>query len=68
MKKYILLILFVGINISIFAQLNGALQKYWYYREDRLKYFVVPGEKQGESEIMENRNAYYNYFPKLIVL
>jgi len=31
------------------------LLKYWYYR-DRLKYFVVPGEKQGEGDMAGVRN------------
>ncbi|GEM_PF-1206163 len=42
------------------------LLKYWYYR-DRLKYFVVPGEKQGEGDMAGIRNRigseysdYYN--------
>jgi hypothetical protein len=34
-------------------QLN--LMRYWYYR-DRLKYFVVPGQKMGESEVAGTRN------------
>ena len=31
------------------------LIRYWYYR-DRLKHFVVPGSKQGESEMAGIRN------------
>jgi len=57
MKKFIFLILFAGININVFAQINNAMLKYWYYR-DRLKYFVVPGTKQGESEIIGIRNRF----------
>jgi len=33
--------------------------KYWYYR-DRLKYFVVPGTKKGESEMATARNSNLN--------
>lgn len=32
------------------------LLKYWYYR-DRLKYFVIPGNKMGESEVASIRNS-----------
>ncbi len=59
MKKIIIFILFAGINISVFAQTDyyKAMLKYWYYR-DRLKYFVVPGYKQGESEVLSIRNDF----------
>ena len=56
MKTIIFLILFVNVNINTFAQ-NGSenMLKYWHYR-NRLKYFVIPGNKQGESEIIGIRN------------
>lgn len=59
MKKIKLLILFSFIIINNFtqAQFNAPLN-YWYYR-DRLKYFVVPGSNQGESEVMDVRNRIY---------
>ncbi len=57
MKRIIFLILFVIFSLNIYSQLNVTddLLKYWYYR-NRLQYFVVPGDKQGESEIIGIRN------------
>jgi hypothetical protein len=58
MKKIIILfITFLLIfQNNLFSQDTRAnLLKYWYYR-DRLKYFVVPGPNQGESEIVCGRN------------
>ena len=61
MKKTILLLIFVSFCINSFAQqacpLTNQALTYWYYR-DRLKYFIVPGEKQGESEVMVHRNDF----------
>ncbi len=67
MKKTIILILLVGINISIFPQLNPGTSKILVLQGGQLKYFVVPGFKQGESEMMDAiRNKNYNYFQILI--
>jgi len=62
MKKIIFLIIFVNVYINTFAQSGSEnILKYWHYR-NRLKYFVIPGTKQGESEIIAQRNALkYNY-------
>ena len=39
-------------NTAVFSQeYTSNIAKYWYYRS-RLDYFVVPGEKQGESQIV----------------
>jgi len=55
--KLILIFLLAYISQSVIAQenLRQNLLKYWYYK-DRLKYFVVPGTQQGESEIVCLRN------------
>ena len=57
--KYIHKILFLivfCINTQItFSQISTDLMKYWFYR-NRLKYFVVPGSKIGESQIVCVRN------------
>lgn len=58
--KRIILFLFICFNClnqiaSAQENLRPNLLKYWYYR-DRLKYFVVPGTNQGESEIVCLRN------------
>ncbi len=56
MKNLIILILFVNVYINTFAQSESEnMIKYWHYR-NRLKYFVIPGTKQGESEIIGIRN------------
>lgn len=60
--RIIAVILFLN---SIFITVNGQsnrsdLLKYWRCR-DRLKYFIIPGMKQGESEISTIRN--FNTFP-----
>jgi hypothetical protein len=55
-KKQILLALLLFVNIiPSFSQSCTDMMKYWYYR-NRLKYFVVPGEKIGESQIICTRN------------
>ncbi len=56
MRKLILII-FLFINyFNIFSQNdNENMLKYWHYR-NRLQYFVVPGTKIGESEIISERN------------
>ncbi len=36
---------------------NNESIKYWYYR-DRLKYFVYPGNNEGNSVLMTKRNSW----------
>jgi len=68
MKKILFFILFVNVYINTFAQNgNENMLKYWYYR-NRLKYFVIPGTKQGESEVIAQRNAHINNNQKHIAL
>ena len=60
MKKQIhrlIIILFIFLYVigNCYSQVSTDLMKYWYYR-DRLKYFVVPGNKIGESQIICTRN------------
>lgn len=68
MKNKILLciLLFIVIvsNIQVtLSQTCTDMMKYWYYR-NRLKYFVVPGNKVGESQIVCTRNCLaYDYPP-----
>jgi len=53
--KILLLIVFLS-NIQLsFSQVSADLMKYWYYR-NRLKYFVVNGNKVGEGQIVCIRN------------
>ncbi len=54
--KIILLgiVLFSNIQLS-FSQSSTDFMKYWYYR-NRLKYFVINGNKQGEGQIACIRN------------
>jgi len=40
----------------LFSQIQTDMIKYWYYR-NRLQYFVVPGDKIGESQIVCVRNS-----------
>ncbi len=54
-KKIFLVILFICFSTLSFSQIQADMMKYWYYRE-RLKYFVVSGDKQGESQIICVRN------------
>ena len=57
MKKLIHIFLLLFLSYNIYSQNNvSTMIKYWKYR-DRLKYFVVPGEKQGESQIICVRNT-----------
>ena len=68
MKKIIFLIIFVNVYINTFAQSGSEnMLKYWHYR-NRLKYFVIPGTKQGESEVIAQRNAHINNNQKHIAL
>lgn len=67
MKKYkiyetkliLLAIMLLVYILPTFSQTCTDMMKYWYYR-NRLKYFVVPGEKIGESQIICTRNKYRN--------
>jgi len=55
-KYFILLFSILFCNQGIgYSQTQDNLHKYWYYR-DRLKYFVIPGPKIGESSIITDRN------------
>jgi len=66
MRKIFYLILFVNVYINTFAQSESEnMLKYWHYR-NRLKYFVVPGAKQGESEIIGIRNNMKDNYLKFI--
>jgi hypothetical protein len=48
MRKIFILMLVTNIVANSFAQSDvDNMIKYWHYR-NRLKYFVVPGIKQGE--------------------
>ena len=62
MKRILIYFVLMIACINAFPQNdNDNMLKYWYYR-NRLKYFVIPGTKQGESEIISQRNALkYNY-------
>lgn len=53
-------------NTAVFSQeYTSNIAKYWYYRS-RLDYFVVPGEKQGESQIVCVRNKTFSDTDPLI--
>jgi len=68
MKKILFFILFVNVYINTFAQSGSEnMLKYWHYR-NRLKYFVIPGTKRDESEIIAQRNALKYNNQKLIAL
>ncbi len=63
-KNKLILIIAISIMVSfvkpVFCQSydevkEELLLKYWYYR-DRLKHFVVPGEKRGEGDMAGIRN------------
>jgi hypothetical protein len=59
-KKNQLRIIFIFILIcfcfSSYSQISSDMIKYWYYRNRLNNYFVIPGEKQGESQIIAIRN------------
>ena len=56
MKKLIIISMLFITYFNTFSQsYNENMLKYWHYRY-RLKYFVIPGIKQGESEILGGRN------------
>jgi len=55
--KSLLFILLIGIaSIQCLSQTTANMIKYWHYRDRLKKYFVVPGEKHGESQIICVRN------------
>ena len=63
MKKYIktliiAIVAFVFLN-QVNAQISTDMIKYWYYRNRLSNYFVVPGDQQGESQIICVRNTIY---------
>ena len=60
LKQIFLSLLLLVNTIPSFSQVSTDLMKYWYYR-NRLKYFVVPGDKIGESQIVCTRNKIYNW-------
>ncbi|HNW99612.1 MAG TPA: hypothetical protein PKK00_14495 [Bacteroidales bacterium] len=54
-KQIVILLITFSYNSISYSQVSIDMMKYWYYR-NRLKYFVVPGEKWGESQIICVRN------------
>jgi len=59
MKKiFSLLVLLIMINNS-YSQTSANLAKYWFYRDRLNKYFVVPGKKIGESQVVGEINLIY---------
>ena len=59
--KLFLIVLIIIINtLYVYSQSpTSNLMKYWYYR-NRLKYFVVPGLRIGESQIICVRNLIWD--------
>jgi len=57
-KTTLFLLLIFNIQIS-FSQISSDFIKYWFYRS-RLEYFVVPGDKIGESQIICVRNKIFS--------
>ncbi len=53
-KAALIIILTVSIQY-VFSQSSVNLAKYWFYR-NRLKCFVIPGSKIGESQFVCTRN------------
>lgn len=51
-----LILLLICFYFSSFSQISSDMVKYWYYRNRLNNYFVVPGEKWGESQIIAIRN------------
>lgn len=58
-KITLLIICFFYIATS-YSQLHTDMIKYWYYRDRLNKYFVVPGENHGESQIICVRNRIFD--------
>jgi hypothetical protein len=58
-RYLIVLLLLIVQNIS-FAQDATNMLKYWKYRHRLNNYFVIPGEKYGESQIIAIRNKIYS--------
>ncbi len=60
--KKILIILLLSINsYPIFSQINSDFIKYWFYRDRLNKYFVIPGQQIGESQVVCVRNRINPY-------
>ena len=57
-KRLIIFILLLVSNYSFSQEVQNML-KYWNYRNRLNNYFVVPGEKWGESQIICIRNMIY---------
>lgn len=54
----LLIVFFSNIHLS-FSQISTDYMEYWYYR-NRLKYFVIPGIKIGDSQVAAVRNRLDN--------
>lgn len=68
MKKLIIItVLFISYFNTFSQSDNENMLKYWHYR-NRLEYFVIPGTKQGESEVIAQRNDFKYNYQKLIAL
>ena len=61
--KLLMLLIFsiLFLQENCLSQISTDLVKYWYYRNRLNNYFVVPGEKHGESQIVCVRNRIYNW-------
>lgn len=61
-KRLLLLFLFLFALQQLFCQIQTDMIKYWFYRNRLNNYFVIPGEKKGESQIICVRNhiKFYN--------
>ena len=57
-QRVLILLIIIANGVQGFPQTAENLVKYWNYR-DRLKYFVVTGDKYGESQIICVRNRVY---------
>ncbi len=56
-KTIFILICLLMISATSFSQISNDMVKYWYYRNRLNKYFVIPGEQHGESQIICVRNV-----------
>ena len=66
MKNYFRYLIILITNLLLFVnvifaqiqadQIQNDMMKYWFYRNRLNNYFVVPGEKIGESQIIGVRN------------
>jgi hypothetical protein len=57
-KKILTTLFLLVISQCVFSQITNNLIKYWYYRNRLNNYFVIPGEKIGESQIVCYRNKF----------